>query len=587
MEIILSLVLVALSPLPIQAQLRDLSSFSQDYTRKLSSDQTPIKPKRDISASVAAHSWPSSIFSPLCEAFAYLDKTSSIGNEENEEKNVGNLDSWSFLDAIVKKGGIDVFNSWVGHGEHAADNTDNSVDSDAHKWGYINSTNLAIESALTLNSLDQNLLPLALALRAYAPTCEMHRTLARDAAIAYGLYSPYKSDSVPPAAFAIVSRVTHSKEANKTIALGRDVVVNGILLESTLVNLEALSVSKDDETASATPIVPEQKPQLLPLPGETYHPEVIKLPPIDYDNPDWREEEAKWNKIKDETVAILYGQVGTTSFNEFYNMLKDQKIKFVVRHMGHIAYEEEMKTNIQTSRAIPTALQGYGVRLDIRNVEYKAFDDGPSDKADGDTKQTTDWSDSMHDPKSPARNEYLAGVNLHKIMNRIDAAETRALPDDLQSLQTALLQSHPAQQSSESIVPPAWKRRSLSMQAATAIVSSADPLSTLQGISQNLPSVAHALSSIQVDDSFKTLAQEATDLSQKVGAVSPGWGDAPFGFYVNSREVNVERYSFNIFQLLDAIREEDKKLRELESNVRPVLEAALGVLMGDGRVSDS
>ena len=586
MEIILSILLVVLAPLQIQAQLRDLSSFTQDYTRTLQSDQTPLKPKRDISASVAAHSWPSSIFSPLCEAFAYLDKTSLIGNEENEEKNVGNLDSWSFLDAIVKKGGIDAFNSWVRDGAHA-NNTDNSVDTDAHKkWGYVNSTNLAIESSLTPNSLDQNLLPLALALRAYAPTCEMHRTLARDAAIAYGLYSPYEVDSVPPAAFAFISRVTHSKETNKTIALGTEILVNAMLLDSALARLEALSVSNDDETASAE-TAPEQNPQLLPLPGETYHPEVIEPPPIDYDDPYWREEVAKWNEVKDETVAILYGQVGTTLFNEFYNALKDQKIKFVVRHMGHISYEEEVKTNMQTPRAIPTALQGYGVRLDIRNVEYKAFDDGPSDKADGDTEQTTDWSDSMHDPKSPARNEYLAGVNLHKIMNRFDAGKTTVLPDDLQSLQTALLQSHPAQQSSESIVPPAWKRRSLSMQAATAIVSSADPLSTLQGISQNLPSVAHALSSIRFDDSLKTLAKEATDLSEKVGAVSPGWGDAPFGFYINSREVNVERPSFNIFQLLDIIREEDKKLRELESNVRPVLEAALGVLMGDGRVSGS
>ena len=52
---------------------------------------------------------------------------------------------------------------------------------------------------------------------------------------------------------------------------------------------------------------------------------------------------------------------------------------------------------------------------------------------------------------------------------------------------------------------------------------------------------------------------------------------------MNSHEVNVERPSFNIFQLLDVIRSEDGKLRELEKDVRPMLEGALATLMGEGR----
>jgi hypothetical protein len=564
-----------------------------------------------------AHSWPSTIFSPLCETFAYLDKASSIGVDrvENQHKNVGNEDSWSFLDALVNKGGIPVLDDWVGDTNYT-----NGDSNDYSSWGYANSMKLAIQTSFTPNTLDQNLLPLALALRVYAPTCEMHRTLARDAAISFGLYHRQQS-TLPPAAFAVISRVAHPNEnRNQTVVIGTRVVVEESLVEDALEMLEGLSNSttqeddvdkadgeetstttqdddtkdsNDEETSTTTPpTIPEQSPLLLPLPGETFYPEILK-PPIDYTDPDWRAELAKWNRVRDETIAILYGQVGTSAFARLYNSLKEKKIKFVVRHMGHVAYEEESNNHHgsaggeseSSSRAIPTALQGYGVRLDIRNVEYKAFDDGPKDKANDD-ELNFDWNDVGHDPQSPVRDEYLAGVNLHTLMKRFNEQspeDATPLSDDIQALQTALLQSHPAQLSSESIVPPAWKRRSLSLQAATAIIDSSDPLTTLQGLSQNLPSVAHALSSIHVNDSLKSFAQEATDLSEKVGAVSPGWGDAPFGFYINSREVDIERPSFNVFQLLDVIREEDVKLRDLEKGLRPVLERTFGVLMGEGR----
>lgn len=145
--------------------------------------------------------------------------------------------------------------------------------------------------------------------------------------------------------------------------------------------------------------------------------------------------------------------MGTSAFARLYNSLKEKKIKFVVRHMGHVAYEEESNNHHgsaggeseSSSRAIPTALQGYGVRLDIRNVEYKAFDDGSKDKANDD-ELNFDWNDVGHDPPSPVRDEYLAGVNLHTLMkcfNDQSPEDATPLSDDIQALQTALLQSHP------------------------------------------------------------------------------------------------------------------------------------------------
>ena len=123
---------------------------------------------------------------------------------------------------------------------------------------------------------------------------------------------------------------------------------------------------------------------LMQLPDETFHP--------------------KPYESVDDIVAILYGQVGTTAFASLYKSLKYSQINFVVRHMGYIRYEEKIQKNEDiSSRATPTSLQGYGVRLDIRNLEYKAFDESSDDK-DGDSE--LDVLDSKHHPDHPARNEY-------------------------------------------------------------------------------------------------------------------------------------------------------------------------------------
>ena len=558
--------------IPALLLLLSLLTFASAST-SLKNDATPQKARRDIKTSVSS-SWPTDVFSPLCETFAYLDKSlKDVESSAKDSKNRfrDNANSWKYLDALTGDGGVAALDDWLA-------NNDNSGGTGEHsEWNIQNSTALAIASVHTTNSLDVNLLPLSLALRAYAPTCEMHRTLARDAALSYGLYDGQQK--VVPEAFAIISRVRYEVD-NEVI--GTEVLVDLNELDAALERLETLS---DAETSTGTGSVSSgQSPLLFPLPDETYHPKVV-TPHIDYEDPRWRQMMEEFYAVKDETVAILYGQFGTSTFAKFYNALKKRNVKFVVRHMGYLSYEEDQSNTHDdnaTKRAIPTMLQGYGVRLDIRNVEYKAFDDEPS--SDDKNDEVIDWNEVVHDPEEPARDEYIAGINLHKLLNRLDndSATTTPLPTDLQTLQTTLLRSHPAQSSAESIVPPAWKRRSLSLQAATVIASSSDPLKALSGISQNLPSVAHSLSSVTVDESFQSQALEATTLSEQIGAFSSKL-DASFGFYVNSHEVNIERPSFNIFQLLDVIRSEDGKLRELEKDVRPMLEGNVETLVGEGR----
>jgi len=509
-----------------------LSSFQQ-YANVIPNDQ-PVTShgRRDVEASVKAYSWPSTIFSPLCEAWAYFE--SSIGNDVRQSNDNYSL-SWKYLDALVERGGVESLNNWI----------DDQSKEKHSIWTFDNSTTLAIEIASlitqsneTSHALDRQLLPMALSLRAHAPHCEMHRSLARDAAIVYGLYDIEKGN-VPPSAFCLLSR----RDGDNIV--GTQLVIDESLLPNALNELKLQESCGEQVEAEGSHL-------LAQLPGESIHPTT--------------------SSENEEFVAILYGQVGTSAFASLYKSLKNSQIDLIVRHMGFIPYEE----NSAASVAFPTVMQGYGVRLDIRNVEYKAFDDGPSDnEKDG---EKLDWNDAGHHPEQSARDEFLGGLNLHTIFDRLHVDNTKPLATDLHALQTAAIRSHSFQLGSESIIPPAWQRRSLSMQAASLIVSSPDPLEALKGVSQNLPSVAHSLSNIQISDSFEVIAEKATKLATKVGAVSPGWGDAAFGFYVNSREVNIERPSFNVFHLLNVLREEDAILRNLELSVRPALKKAALVL---------
>ncbi|KAL3809942.1 hypothetical protein ACHAXA_011384 [Cyclostephanos tholiformis] len=536
----------------IDRQKRTLSSFDK-YTHPIPGDQliTP-RGRRDIEVSVKAHTWPTTIISPLCEAWSFLDdsvgktKSSSSTIRTEVEESLG----WRYLDVLAEKGGIPPLDSWADW-SNQGDEYENS-----QSWTNQDSNALALQMASlstksATSSLDFNLLRMSLSLRARSPHCELHRSLARDAAIAFGLYQ-IDSDTSLPAAFAVVSRVGRNGDDGTNVVLGTHVLLDASLLPAAVNKLK----SDDDIENNGD----KGSNLVMALPDEAFHPR---------------------HQVEGDIIAILYGHVGTTAFASMYQSLRDFQIKFVVRHMGYIPYEEEtkMKSGAPPRRATPTVLQGYGVRIDIRNVEYKAFDDGSNDiSKDGDAYP--DWNEAGHDPKYPARNEFLAGVNLNRLLGRFQGVDVVPLTSDLQALQTALIQSHPAQVRSDSIVPPAWQRRPLSLQAAIVIASSTDPLETLKGVSQNLPSVAHSLSNVKVPELFEDLAEEASNLATEVGAVSPGWGDAAFGLFVNGRLVDVERPSFNVFQLLNVLREEAKGLHELELKFKPIFQDALMVWRG-------
>ena len=62
------------------------------------------------------------------------------------------------------------------------------------------------------------------------------------------------------------------------------------------------------------------------------------------------------------------------------------------------------------SSSPPMVLQGYGVRLDIKNMEYKSYDDNPTHNEKSETDDTT--SDTNTTTTTKTHDTYLAGVRL-------------------------------------------------------------------------------------------------------------------------------------------------------------------------------
>lgn len=74
-----------------------------------------------------------------------------------------------------------------------------------------------------------------------------------------------------------------------------------------------------------------------------------------------------------ETTAILYGTVGSPSMMGFHRVLKDAAeagaVRYVFRHA--LPYGNESVGG----EGEKTPLQGYGVVLDVKNMEYRNLDD--------------------------------------------------------------------------------------------------------------------------------------------------------------------------------------------------------------------
>lgn len=89
------------------------------------------------------------------------------------------------------------------------------------------------------------------------------------------------------------------------------------------------------------------------------------------------------------TTAVLYGVVGSPAMMDFHRVLKAAAaagtVRYAFRHaLPHGGGEGDGGGGVETATvmattAMTTPLQGYGVVLDVKNMEYQSFDSSDSE----------------------------------------------------------------------------------------------------------------------------------------------------------------------------------------------------------------
>jgi hypothetical protein len=233
-------------------------------------------------------------------------------------------------------------------------------------------------------------------------------------------------------------------------------------------------------------------------------------------------------------LIVLYTNLGSSSFGTWYQKIVAMDLPFVVRHAGRGNHEMPS-----------TMLQGYGVRLDIRNVEYKVFDDRQD--------QTEEEAMLNASEVTSGVPQFLAGVNLTALLDGVGS-----------DLQADLWKIHEAQTQQAQLIPPTWQRRELSLQAATVIAQSTNnELLTLEQVSQNLPSLASTLVHVEVPEEVSNVAESMGDSLKNMIQKSGG------GFWINGKPLNVLRPSFNVFEMIDLLQHENEQLKQLQNTFAP------------------
>ncbi|OQR98863.1 UDP-glucose:glycoprotein glucosyltransferase [Achlya hypogyna] len=166
------------------------------------------------------------------------------------------------------------------------------------------------------------------------------------------------------------------------------------------------------------------------------------------------------NKELAAPTVIVYGTLGTEPFQRFHRtflvLAEAQAVRYIVRHAP--------QGNVE-----PVLLQGYGVSLHIKNMEYKSFDDSKSPH-------------SKHTPSDDDEDEFIVSVMMKK------GDETKAALKEYQ----LEFEDFSSVNSTDDEEP--WQLTQLGYLAAREVLTASDPLARLQHLSQNFPKYASALS---------------------------------------------------------------------------------------------
>lgn len=148
--------------------------------------------------------------------------------------------------------------------------------------------------------------------------------------------------------------------------------------------------------------------------------------------------------------------------------------------------------------------------------------------------------------------EELAGLIFSKLLERKpqQAKELRKLRNNL------IKEAESAANTNMKV----WRMRDLGLQTAQTIAKAKDPLRKLQDLSQNFPSDASWLSALKVTENIRAAASTALQLQ----ILGMGRQPNPGTVFINGKVLAINGATFDIFDLIKAIRDEARLLQNLD-----------------------
>jgi UDP-glucose:glycoprotein glucosyltransferase len=254
------------------------------------------------------------------------------------------------------------------------------------------------------------------------------------------------------------------------------------------------------------------------------------------------------SSVSSAPVVVLSATAGSTRFAAFHRALlslaAEKKAQYVLRHAPPAVSGQGVSTY--------TPLAGFGVALDLKNMEYITLD----------SSQVSDANASESGSVAAASDENdVAGFVFAKLLARTSKAETQK---ELQTFRDHLLA---ARAKTDDI--KVWDMKDMGLGAVQHVMQAEDPLKQLEEVSQNFPVHAKGLTRLTVDD----------DLREELGTTERFLANYKNLLLVNGRPTDLSAATFNIFTLLRTLREEATHAAQLQELGLPakMLESLLAI----------
>ncbi|XP_067127795.1 UDP-glucose:glycoprotein glucosyltransferase 1 isoform X1 [Centruroides vittatus] len=230
-------------------------------------------------------------------------------------------------------------------------------------------------------------------------------------------------------------------------------------------------------------------------------------------------------------IVILYGEIGTLSFNKFHQYLRNkaenQEIDYVMRHFVLNRSSEKVR------------LSGYGVELAIKSTEYKAQDD--TKVKEDETTQTEEGN----------KQDEIEGFVFSKLKELYGDQK-----DKLEELRSHLVES-----TKEIATLKVWELQELSLQTAQRILSSSieESLRIMGDVAQNFPIQARSLIHIGVSSDLKKEVEKNQQMFIQYHNIAP----SDTALFINGMYFDME--VTDIFTLLQVLKQETRVIEGLHS----------------------